>query len=94
MSFTDRKPFTVQENSSFRKPFHCGLCGHDFIVGDVARWVYANSTAMHRTGNFFVCDACDTGIDDELIKYSTYLYDEFLKDSKTKYKRFVELLKC
>lgn len=65
MSFTDQKPFTVTDKSlkgftRYGKRFGCSLCSHDFKEGDVARWVYANSTPGLCTGNFFVCPQHDT----------------------------------
>ena len=64
MSFTDQKPFVVNQKTfdayaRIKKPFNCSLCGHKFAVGDKARWVYANSTKDARCGNFFVCADCD-----------------------------------
>ena len=65
MSFTDRKPFTVtpELHASFtrlKKRFNCKLCGHEFVVGDTGRWIYANfKDSPVRCGNFFVCGKCD-----------------------------------
>lgn len=68
MSFTDRKPFTLDAKSMamWRKSkpddFGCLLCGHVFQEGDTARWIYANGPdSVYRGGNFFVCSACDDG---------------------------------
>jgi hypothetical protein len=68
-SFTDCKPFVMDQErlTAFkrtRRRFCCALCGHDFQVGDTARWIYANGTPGITTGNFFVCQSCDTGDDD------------------------------
>lgn len=63
MSWTDMKAFVVDDRThqsfkSLKKRFHCSLCGHDFKVGDTARWIYANGT-KGSPGNFFVCSQCD-----------------------------------
>ena len=36
------------------KRFHCGICGHRFVVGDTVRWQYSP-----RQTNFLVCEKCD-----------------------------------
>lgn len=73
MSFIDGKQFTVTpENVAtykrLRKRYRCSLCGHVFKEGDSARWIYANGTPDARTGNFFVCAACDVGLNSEIIE--------------------------
>lgn len=40
--------------------FACSLCGKEFAVGDIAKWVYANSTPGFSAGNFFVCESDNT----------------------------------
>lgn len=72
MSFTDRKSFQINNEilAAFKrtkKRFNCKLCGHNFEVGDTARWIYANSKESPvRCGNFFVCGKCD-GDDDAVL---------------------------
>lgn len=68
--FTDRKSFIVvyedvERFKRLKKRFHCSLCGHVFVAGDAARWIYANGTPGVCTGNFFVCRSCDG--DDETV---------------------------
>ena len=61
--FTKEKPFVVTEQQVKLKwsgaGLKCALCGHKFVAGDTARWVYANSTPGAGCGNFFTCPACD-----------------------------------
>lgn len=73
MSFTDQKPFEVTADDLRRRwgsGFKCKLCGHEFVLGDTVRWVYANGTPGAQCGNFLVCFGCDgenvlqRGIDD------------------------------
>lgn len=73
MSFTDGKQFEVDQerrdaHTRHRKRFGCSLCGHDFKVGDSARWIYANGTTGAGTGNFFVCASCDVGLNSDIIE--------------------------
>ena len=73
MSFTNGKQFTVTEETvatykRLRKRHQCSLCGHHFVSGDSARWIFANGTPSARTGNFFVCAACDSGTNDQIIE--------------------------
>ena len=64
MSFTDQKQRTVtaedlRANWSGHKDgsrFYCRLCGNQFKIGDLFRWVYAGS--IHRV-NLLVCGKCD-----------------------------------
>jgi hypothetical protein len=63
-SFTNGKPWRVTQEQANSKRWAgvglaCSLCGHKFTAGDVARWVYANSTPEAHCGNFFVCVGCD-----------------------------------
>ena len=66
MSFTNQKPFIVEEHSLHnftnkgRKRFGCALCSKEFKVGDTARWVYCNGINGLNCGNFFVCETHDT----------------------------------
>jgi len=67
MSFTDQKPRVATEEdvkaawSGIKdgKRFYCKLCGHQFQVGDVWRWVYAGKKGLL---NLMVCERCD-GVD-------------------------------
>lgn len=71
MSFTDGKPFTVTEEQTKLRwggGFWCKLCGHAFIAGDTARWIYANSTPKACVGNFMVCADCDEEDNAKLIE--------------------------
>lgn len=68
MSFMDQKSFVLDEVELQKwhkhKPntFRCFLCGHAFVTGDTARWVYCNSgDSGINTGNCFVCQTCDSG---------------------------------
>lgn len=74
MSFTDGKPFTVTADD-LRMPwgggrsgeyFRCYLCGHRFVVGDVARWQYTNDTPG-AGGNPMVCQSCD-GTKEQIVE--------------------------
>lgn len=66
MSFTDGKPWIAttkdtQTRWSSGKPgehFRCGMCGHNFVVGDQVRWQYTNDIP-NAGGNPLVCAACD-----------------------------------
>lgn len=61
-NFLNGKSFVADEADCQRKfgsGFHCKLCGHKVVVGDVVRWVYANGIEGQGTGNFFVCASCD-----------------------------------
>lgn len=67
-NFTDQKPH-VATAQDLKRPFggkrdgsrfRCYLCGHQFIEGDIYRWVYSNATP-YAGGNPFVCSACDEG---------------------------------
>jgi hypothetical protein len=63
-SFTDQKPFVItpEEKKAFSRGrrFNCRLCGHTFLIGETARWVYANGQdSPIPCGNFFVCKKCD-----------------------------------
>lgn len=68
MSFTDGKPMVCTERDC-KAPwagvkggsaFRCRLCGHRFVPGDVARFVFANGRdSKSRYGNFFTCTQCD-----------------------------------
>jgi hypothetical protein len=42
------------------KGFSCKLCGHKFELGDYWRFVYANGVPGAGTGNFLVCENCDS----------------------------------
>lgn len=73
--FTDRKRHVLTEQTiqawkrtgRYGKDFGCLLCGDMFGVGDGYRWVFANhASSPFRRGNFFVCDACDRGDDENL----------------------------
>ena len=69
MSFTDGKQRNATEDDCFKvrwsgSPpglrFRCKLCGYRFTPGDLRRWIMANGRGSPvRTGNFFVCCACD-----------------------------------
>lgn len=65
MSFTNQNPFEVTEElrkgfTRGKRRFQCSMCGHEFAVGDVAKWVYANyADSPVRCGNFFVCQTHD-----------------------------------
>lgn len=65
MSFTDQKPFAVTEEHTKARwggckngKLTCGLCGHVFRVGEIARWQFASGQGCC---NFFVCTLCDKG---------------------------------
>ncbi|MDE2470790.1 MAG: hypothetical protein KGL35_19105 [Bradyrhizobium sp.] len=61
MSFTDEKSFTVTPHHceiTWGGGFMCGLCGHKFVAGDVARWVVTNDR-NDCPGNPLVCQKCD-----------------------------------
>lgn len=81
MSFTDQKPWTVTDEDTKRpwsghrdgSRFRCMLCGHRFVAGDLARWVYA-----WKPHNFFVCVKCDGP---DVRERMAVIYDE----SKTRY---------
>lgn len=68
MSFTDGKPRIATEQECAAKwgsrkagdGFRCGICGHQFVVGDQWRWVYDNDGKGSCYGNFMTCRACDT----------------------------------
>jgi len=79
MSFTDQKPFIVDE----RMPtlpwggmtngdnFRCSWCGHRFKAGDTARWIFTNTgepLCKGLSGNPFVCSSCDGPRDDLLLR--------------------------
>jgi len=51
----------VEQHRRRKKMWYCQLCDHVFTAGDVARWIYCNSTPGQTTGNFFVCSRCDCG---------------------------------
>lgn len=65
MSFTNQKPFTVEEKDlrgftrGKSRRFNCAICGELFAIGSIARWVYANGVDGPNCGNFFVCQKCD-----------------------------------
>lgn len=82
MSFTDQKPFVVTEkhtkgmwgggrNGIF---FRCYLCGHKFVVGDIARWVYSNGVPG-ASGNPIVCAACDGPSEDVIARWK-FMHEE------------------
>ena len=87
MSFTNQQPFSVTNNdiSGFtggRRSFNCSLCGHVFVVGDVARWVYANfADSPVRCGNFFVCQNCD-GDTADVLQCAKLSFEETVKTAK------------
>lgn len=88
MSFTDRRPFQVTDefkkavSHNGRKRFNCKLCGHDFVTGDTARWIFANfSESKVRCGNFFVCDKCDAK-DEIVLECAKLGYAEAVKMAK------------
>lgn len=66
MSFTDQKPFVITEQDLLSRwggntdgrDLRCFLCSRFFSLGDIARWVYTNSTPGAH-GNPFVCAGCD-----------------------------------
>lgn len=63
MSFTDQKPFTVTDKMLTYTwgggGLRCSLCGMKFKSGDVARWVYCNSSPELKCHNFMTCQNCD-----------------------------------
>jgi hypothetical protein len=60
-------------------PFRCRLCGHRFVAGDFARWIYANfKESPFSGGNFFVCGDCWTGNDADALTRAAIDY----RDSK------------
>ena len=82
MSFTDGKPFVVTESQCRAswlggkngKHFRCGLCGHKFAVGDIARWQYTND--IHGAGgNPLVCQKCD-GTKEEIVTKWKAMHEE------------------
>lgn len=80
MSFTDRKPFVVTAGNvatfqRLKQNYYCALCGHQFTEGDIARWIYANSTP-HSPGNFFACSRCDDAPDASLIQRGIESYGQ------------------
>lgn len=86
ISWTNCKEFQVSESifNSFKwvkKMFGCSLCGHTFEIGDVARWIYANGTPNQRTGNFFVCAACD-GPDGIVMNRGKEVLEQTMKMAK------------
>lgn len=86
MSFTDQKPFRVAQEhvvgfTRHRKPWCCSLCGHVFAAGDIARWVYANSTPGLGCGNFFVCPKCD-GENGEVLERAKANFQQAIAASK------------
>lgn len=71
ITWMNGRQFVVSEETQtafkrVNKDFNCRLCGRFFIIGDIARWVYANGTPGIHTGNFFVCEECDKP-NDELL---------------------------
>lgn len=89
MSFTDQKPHTVTEKDTKApwsgikdgKRFYCKLCGHQFVVGDTYRWVFASS--IQRV-NLLVCERCDGP--DVLDKWKKWWEDwESLAKGKLRY---------
>lgn len=87
MRFTDQKPFTVTEKDvadfkRYNKRFNCKLCDRDFVVGDVARWIYANgSQSPVRCGNFFVCNRCD-GTNEDVLQCAKLSFEQAVKLAK------------
>lgn len=97
MSFTDGKPrvATAEEVAAkwngrpVGRGFRCRLCGHHFAVGDVWRFVFANSAASKsRYGNFFVCATCDGS---DVIDRACAQEAEFVALSKTRFWYFTEM---
>ncbi|KKN62616.1 hypothetical protein LCGC14_0510270 [marine sediment metagenome] len=89
MSFTDQKPRIATEEdvkapwSGIKdgKRFYCRLCGHQFEVGDVWRWVYAG--AIHHV-NLIVCEQCDS--EDALVHWEQWWQEwETLAQGKFRY---------
>jgi len=62
----NQRPFVVSKEDLKRpwggyrdgRCFRCGLCGHLFKAGDIARWVYLGNSGF-KYGNKFVCEKCD-----------------------------------
>ena len=84
--FTDQKPFVafaadVQAFNKHGRTWQCSLCGHVFVAGDVARWIYANGTKGLTCGNFFVCARCD-GPDSEVLERAGANFDAALSGAK------------
>lgn len=94
MSFTDQKPHIVTAQDikapwsghKDGKRFYCRLCGHQFQVGDIFRWVYAGS--IHRT-NLLVCEVCD-GVD-VLYRWEKW-WQEWEHLAKTKFRYIADQL--
>ena len=91
MSFTDQKPHIVTPEdvrapwSGHRngKRFYCRMCGHQFLVGDSFRWVWAGVLTPARV-NLLVCGKCDG--DDVLERYQQWWLDwEYLAQTKFRY---------
>ena len=72
MSFLDGKPFIVSAEDYITAKdevavwsgcpsggwFRCAMCGHRFVEGDGARWLYMNDIVGY-SGNPLICSACD-----------------------------------
>ncbi len=80
--FTDGKPWTVSEDDVHvpwgcgkdGKFFRCGFCGHRFVAGDTARWVYTNDIP-EACGNPLVCAGCDAPRE-ELVERWKAMWEE------------------
>lgn len=76
-SFTKGLPFLVTADDLRKawcgardgRHFRCGLCGHRFQSGDVARWQYTNDMPQ-AGGNPFVCASCDNGFEGTRAKWA------------------------
>ena len=96
MSFTDQKPFAVtdehvrapwsgvrpEKGATTHPEFRCAWCGHRFRAGDVARWVFTNTSdpaTKGLSGNPFICAACD-GPRDEILARLRATMAEFVAD--------------
>jgi len=87
--FTDQKPWVVTRADTLKSwrgspgHFRCGLCGHRFVEGDVARWQYTNDLSGYG-GNPLVCQTCDGP--DVVERWKQHV-DEFKHDKYWMFKR-------
>lgn len=75
-------PELIAGFSKRRRLFSCVLCGHVFIPGDTARWIYANFAGSPvNCGNFFVCQSCDAA-DEIILQCAKIGYEDAVKKAK------------
>jgi hypothetical protein len=90
MLFTDQKPHKIDEDmlKTFKRVKNrcaCYMCGQDFKVGEVFRWVFTNGTEG-ASGNPIVCENCDG---DDVIERWKAKHSQF-KEIKNSFWWFIQ----